>query len=389
MRAERGADILTRTRCTAARRDGDRWVATLEDVADRRDAARSRARALVNAAGPWVADVHRRRARRQAPARRCAWSRAATSSCRSCSRATRPTSCRTPTGASSSPFPMSGDFTLIGTTDMPYRRRSGEGARSSPTRPTISATSINRYLQAQITPADVVWTYSGVRPLYDDEAANASAVTRDYVLELDERDGQAPLLSIFGGKITTYPQARRACAGEAASRFFRQMRPAWTASGAAARRRHAGCGFRRLPRRSMRARLALAAGRPRRGAWRAPMARACERILGNAGALADLGRDFGDGLYEREVDYLVDQEWAMTAEDVLWRRSKLGLHVAPETARAAPGCMVRRSRARQPMPRALRPACRMTPGRQNTPISGTTPGIGRAGLRRPVAGPAA
>ena len=323
--ADRGAAVFTRTRCLSARRSGDRWIATLQDLksGERRDIA---ARVLVNAAGPWVADfidrvgVKRRHALRlvkgshiivprlfdggqayilQNDDRRIVFA-----------------------------IPYERDFTLIGTTDLAY-----EG---DPLQVKISAEEtdylcavINRYFKRNVTPADVVRTYSGVRPLYDDAAQSASAVTRDYVFELDTEG--APLLSIFGGKITTF----RKLAEHALERLrshLPQMGPAWTAG--------ATLPGGDMPDADFDGFLAQA-----RGDWPwlpADLARRLaraygtrmQRILANAGSLANLGRDFGGGIYEREIRYLMEQEWALSAEDVLWRRSKLGLHVAPETAAA-------------------------------------------------------
>jgi glycerol-3-phosphate dehydrogenase len=176
----------------------------------------------------------------------------------------------------------------------------------------------------------VIWTYSGVRPLLAGEAANLSAVTRDYLLESDAMSERAPLLSVFGGKLTTYRRlAEEALDSLAIS--LSHMRPAWTA--------HASLPGGDIPNADFDAFLTEFR---RANAWLPePLARRyaraygtrVDRLLAGARSLAELGEDFGDGLYEAEVSYLVTQEWARTAEDVLWRRSKLGLHVGEETVR--------------------------------------------------------
>ena len=226
-------------------------------------------------------------------------------------------------------IPFERDFTLIGTTDVEYV---GDPADASITDAEIAylCEMANHYFAHAISPADVVWSYSGVRPLLADDAANLSAVTRDYVLECDAISERAPLLSVFGGKITTY----RRLAEEALDLLARRlthMKSAWTANaplpgGDIANADFEGflAGFRRsapwLPDALAR-RYARAYGTR------------VDRLLAGARSLADLGEDFGGGLYAAEIDYLIKKEWAQTAEDILWRRSKLGLHVSDETAR--------------------------------------------------------
>jgi glycerol-3-phosphate dehydrogenase len=184
----------------------------------------------------------------------------------------------------------------------------------------------NRFLAKPLTEADVVSSYAGVRPLYDDGSDNPSEVTRDYVLKLD--DAGAPLLSIFGGKITTYRCLAEESLGKLA-RFFPRMRGSWTAGGPLpggvpnfnAFRDEMAARYPKLGRE-------LLAGIVRRHGALAP------KILGDAKGLDDLGRHFGGGLTAREIEYLRAEEWAVTAEDILWRRTKCGLHMA-EAERAA------------------------------------------------------
>lgn len=226
-------------------------------------------------------------------------------------------------------IPYQGAYSLIGTTDI---------AVDEFVAPKISDGEIDylckaasAYTLKPVKPADVVWTYSGVRPLYDDGGADASAITRDYVLELNQTAG-APLLNIFGGKLTTYRRLAEH-ALEKIHPHFPAMGPAWT---------HA----RPLPGGDFAGGLpALVAEIARRHPWlpaeHVPgIARrhgsTALRWLEHANGIADMGEHFGAGLYEREISHMRTDEWAFTAEDVLWRRSKCGLMMtAPERERVA------------------------------------------------------
>jgi glycerol-3-phosphate dehydrogenase len=219
-------------------------------------------------------------------------------------------------------IPYQNDFSLIGTTDIPV----GEYEH-----PEISSEEIgylcsiaSAYLAKPIAPEEVVWTYSGVRPLYDDGSTDPAAVTRDYVLKLDADDGVAPLLSIFGGKITTYRRLAEQALREIAP-FFPEMKSPWTKAeplpGGDITRGDLAAYERELKARypSLDPRL-LGALAGRHGTR-------SSRVLGNAKMAADLGRHFGDTLFAAEIDYLIAQEWATSAEDILWRRTKCGLHM--------------------------------------------------------------
>jgi glycerol-3-phosphate dehydrogenase len=183
-------------------------------------------------------------------------------------------------------------------------------------------------MRTPVWPRQVVHSFSGVRPLHDDKAANASAVTRDYVLDCDAPPGEAPILSVFGGKITTYRRlAERALA--ALAPYLNPPRPApWTGSAPLPGGDIEGGDFERFLRIFHDENAWLPAATARRLA-RAYGTRA-KAVLGGARSLADLGADFGAGLSQAEIDYLISQEWARTADDVLWRRSKLGLHMNPD-----------------------------------------------------------
>jgi D-erythritol 1-phosphate dehydrogenase len=222
-------------------------------------------------------------------------------------------------------IPYQDEFSLIGTTDLAVDEFDS---------PAISETEVdylckiaNAYLAQPIAPSDVVWSYSGIRPLYDDGSVDPSDITRDYVFELQaDDDERAPLLSIFGGKITTYRRLAEAALGKLKP-FLPAMRGDWTRreplpggdlprGGLAAYERGLAAQWPWLPDDLRRALL-------RRHGSRTP------RVLGEAKSVDELGRHFGHTLYAAEVDYMVAQEWARTAEDVLWRRTKCGLHLDP------------------------------------------------------------
>ncbi|PRE12666.1 glycerol-3-phosphate dehydrogenase [Burkholderia multivorans] len=325
---ERGAEILTRTKLVSAERRSDEWEARLQQP----DGAIRivRARAIANAAGPWVGDVLHGALGRGAhhSVRLVKGSHIVT---RRLFDHDHAYIFQNPDKRIIFAIPYERDFTLIGTTDVEYT--------SDPARVAIDrdetqylCDSINRYFKRKISPADVHWTYSGVRPLLEDEnAANASAVTRDYRLEMDDGEG-APLLSVFGGKITTFRKLAEE-AGDMLCRALDRDAPAWTAGAPLPGGDIANAKFDAFADAFAKRHRWLPAPLARRYA-RAYGTRAA-RIVGNARSLADLGAEIVPGLFEAELRYLRDTEWATCAQDVLWRRSKLGLHVAPGTLDAA------------------------------------------------------
>ena len=321
--AARGAHILTRTRCSHAVRESGLWRLTLT-TADQTETRT--ARVLVNAAGPWVAgvlnDVIGQSSR--VPIRLVKGSHLIVRRLFDHDRCyifqnTDRRICFA--------IPYEDDFTLIGTTDLDY---SGDPAdvTVSPDEETYLLTAVSAYLARPIDPTSIVWRYSGVRPLRDDGATKAQDATRDYVLELQ---GDPPLLSAFGGKITTYRRLAEAAIARL-NPFFPNLPKTWTASvplpggdfpwdGQPTLRADLQSAYPFLPSRTI-ARLVRSYGTLARD------------MLGDARQPGDLGRSFGAGLTERETDYLVRHEWACTPDDILWRRSKLGLHMT-EDERAA------------------------------------------------------
>jgi glycerol-3-phosphate dehydrogenase len=316
--AERGAVVRTRTRCVGAQR-GDEWRLTLED-AGRRDTAT--ARVLVNATGPWLARFAESVLREQkaAPVRLDKGSHIVV---RRLFEHDRGYIFQTPDRRVVFALPYESDFTLIGTTDRSF---AGDPGGVTPGADEIAylCAAANGYLRATITPADVVWSFAGVRSLYDDGSKQAQDTTRDYVLALDE--APAPLLTVYGGKITTY----RRLAEHAVDRLAHVVKagPAWTAGSHLPGGDFLYDGIEALVAAARKSWPFLAEGHARR-LIRAYGTRV-HRVLGSARQLDDLGANFGADLTAAEVRYLVEREWTRTADDLLWRRSKLGLRVSAE-----------------------------------------------------------
>ncbi len=305
---ERGAEIATRTEFLSARRDGEAWVAELAG------GRAVRATIIVNAAGPWVAETLNQRLETEAESR---------------VRLIKGSHILVPRlyegdhayilqqadGRVVFALPY-GDRNLIGTTDVPVA--APEDAVCTPDEIAYLCAAANAYFTTQVGPADVSWSYAGVRALYDDGEAEAKDVTRDYHLELDDTPGPK-LLSVFGGKITT----ARHLAVEALDRLgiggFKFTRRTPLPGGDI----DAAFNLALIPLalwmpEELLARLARAYGTR------------IVKLVGSAVHLRDLGRHFGAGLYEREVRYLIDTEFARTAEDIIWRRTRLGLKLTPK-----------------------------------------------------------
>lgn len=329
--AARGAVIETRTRCLSAAREDGAWTLTLAD-ADGTARRTLRARALVNAAGPWVSSVLGGVMGANAPAA----VRLVQGSHIVVPRLFAHDRCYIFQNADRRivfAIPYETDFTLIGTTDSDWQGDPADVAASAGEIAYL-CDAVSAYLKRPVTPADVVWTYSGVRPLYDDGATAAQEATRDYVLSLDAPGAQPPALSVFGGKITTYRRLAEAALAKLSPHLPRRVGEAegWTGQAALPGGDFPRAGFDTLVARIGAPRPWL----PRPLARR--LARAygteAEALLAGAAAMADLSRDFGAGLTEAELTYLSRNEWARTGDDVLWRRSKLGLRLT-EAQRAA------------------------------------------------------
>jgi glycerol-3-phosphate dehydrogenase len=246
-------------------------------------------------------------------------------------------------------IPYEQDFTLIGTTDQDYQGELGD-IRISAEETAYLCNLANGYFARQIAPKDVVWSYSGVRPLYDDGASAAQAATRDYVLALDADNGQPALLSVFGGKITTYRRLAEH-ALEKLSPFLGgdvEAKKGWTGREPLPGGEFAVDAVAAQVDQLMKRYGFLA--RPHAARLVRMYGTRAKDMLGAAQSAADLGRDFGATLTEAEVGYLMREEWAQRAEDVLWRRSKLGLRLSAEQAAAVASAMEARRRNAAPQP---------------------------------------
>lgn len=313
--AERGAVIRTRTRCVLAERT-DMWRLVL-NARGQRDVVT--AGVLINAAGAWV-ESFAGTVLRMKPQDRLRLDKGSHIVVRSLFDHDRAYILQAVDGRVVFAIPFERDFTLIGTTDQAF---AGDPSTVAPSGEEIDYLCgvANEYFQTAIGAADVVWTFAGVRSLYDDGARKSQDIGRDYALILDERTGEAPVLTVYGGKITTY----RRLAEDALARlshFFPHTRP-WTAQSSLPGGDFIYDGVDTLVERTQRTWRFLTADHARRlvGAYGTRV----ERVLDKATGLDDLGMRFGADLTAAEVRYLMTKEWAQTPDDVLWRRSKLGL----------------------------------------------------------------
>jgi glycerol-3-phosphate dehydrogenase len=339
--AMRGAEIRTHTTLISASRHGTEWRARLQDDAgDEYDVV---ARILVNAGGPWIADLLRRTGLVSHAGLRLV-------------KGSHIVVPRLYQGEHAFllqnddhrivfVIPYEREFTLIGTTEFPFAGNPAD-AQISTEEIEYLCRAVGRWFPGAPEPRDIVWTYAGVRPLYEDHSSSAAAVTRDYVFELDENG--PPALSVFGGKLTTY----RRLAEHALERLAPHipgLAPAWTADALLP-------GGEGMPAGGV---AALATDFERNYSYlntatAQRLARSYGTDVRRFLTRGDPGRDFGHGLFEAELRWLVEHEWARTAEDVLWRRTKLGLHFGPEETRALDAYLAeKRAVARSGRPAAL------------------------------------
>ncbi|MFK0313771.1 glycerol-3-phosphate dehydrogenase [Pseudomonas sp. NPDC090233] len=317
---ENGAHIHTRTRCLRAERVDGLWQVDLQ-LAD--GSLRSiRARALVNAAGPWVASFIKDDLKLDAPygIRLIQGSHIIVPRLYEGEHAyilqnedQRIVFC----------IPYLDRFTLIGTTDREY---SGDPAKVAITDQETDylLNVVNQHFNQPLSRADILHTYSGVRPLCNDESDNPSAVTRDYTLALSAEAGQAPLLSVFGGKLTTYRKLAESAMAELKP-FFTQMRGSWTADAPLPGGENMTTGLA-LADAILARHGWLAADIARR--WAHTYGSRAWQLLDGVEGPQDLGQPIGGGLFSHEVNYLCREEWAVDADDILWRRTKLGLFIS-------------------------------------------------------------
>jgi glycerol-3-phosphate dehydrogenase len=314
-----GATICTQHTCIKALRENDHWLIKLKNNFTQ-DVSTIKCKVLVNAAGPWVADLFKTVIDVKAPqnVRLIKGSHIVVPKIHDGDKAYI---LQNEDHRIVFIIPYEGDFTLIGTTDIEVNQ--------DPSTVKISDDEIayligitNKNFKNKINRSDIVHTYSGVRPLLDDESSSAQAITRDYTLEISNENDAPPLLSIFGGKITTYRKLAEA-AVDKISPFFEKAGPSWTKSTT-------------LPGGDFSSHENLSKELAKQYPWLDTAIKnryvrsygtLAHQILSSCHSIKDMGKDFGAGLYECEVQYLINSEWAHSSEDLLWRRSKLGLRL--------------------------------------------------------------
>ena len=343
--ARRTADVRVGVEMVSARREGSHWTLQLRHEGSGQPRT-EQARALVNAAGPWVETVLGARLGQNGRAR-VRLVKGSHIVVRRLFEHERAYIFQNADGRVVFAIPYERDFTLIGTTDVEFEGDPG-AVRIDRAEIDYLCAAASAYLARPVSPSDVVWTYAGVRPLYDD-GDDAQSVTRDFVLELDAPAQGPPVLSVFGGKITTYRRLAEAALAKLAP-WLPAAGPAWTRGATLPGGDFPSDGFEDL----------AASIAHEHGYLPAPLARRLARAYGTQSrimlegcrTIADLGEHFGADLYEREVAWVMDHEWARTADDVLWRRSKLGLRVSPaERARLETAMASRVTSIDAPLPR--------------------------------------
>ncbi|HET8708131.1 MAG TPA: glycerol-3-phosphate dehydrogenase, partial [Pseudomonadales bacterium] len=340
---ERGAEILTRTRCVSAKRENDAWKITLQ--CQQSGATREiAAKALVNAAGPWSQHFIEKHMKAQSPRklrqikgshiivpRLYAGDHAYILQCED--------------QRIVFVIPFFENYSVIGTTDCEYK---GDLNKVSIDENEINylLKVVNDHFKVEVNRSHIISTYSGVRPLCDDESTSPSAITRDYTLDIADQDGVAPILNIFGGKLTTYRRLAESALVKLAP-YFPAMTAAWTANACLpggdipnedfpAFQREMQLHYPWVP-------VAMINRLCRQYGTR------MHKLLDGALALTDLGICFGQDLYEKEVNYLCEHEWARTVEDIIWRRTKLKLALNANEIEALANYL-------NPAPKAFSPA---------------------------------
>ena len=323
---EMGARIFSRHRCVSARRSDDGKLWHIELASPTGAPVHLKARGLVNAAGPWVKHFLDEQTSIRTP-KRVRLIKGSHIVVPRLYEGDHAFILQNSDNRIVFVIPYERDFSVIGTTDIPSEF--GEKPVCTPEEITYLCNIASRYMQNPVTPEDVVWTYSGVRPLFDDGDDDPSAVTRDYHLEVDAPQGAAPLLSVFGGKITTYRRLAEHALADLSS-YYPHMGNVWTATRPVYDGEMADAPtFEEAFDQFVDAAARIKPGLPRELVR--ILARrhgsGLDELLEQVKTVADLGRFFGGHLYEVEVRYLIRDEWAVEAEDILWRRTKEGLHM--------------------------------------------------------------
>jgi glycerol-3-phosphate dehydrogenase len=322
---ECGATILTRTKCVNAERGADSWNVSLEDRNDN-SIHHVTAKVIINAAGPWVSSLFGDSLSMKAP-KNIRMVKGSHIVVPRLNRETEAYMLQNEDERIVFVIPYEDQFSLVGTTDVDYEG-DPKKARISPEETEYLLDIVNTHFKRQLTDSDVVWSYSGVRPLMDDEEGDAKKASRDYSFEVSKEKDKAPVISVFGGKITTYRKLAEA-ATDKLCQFFPHASGPWTKTGI-------------LPGGDFENHDTLEARLSSDYPW-LPEAVASRyvrtygtdsfKILGNTTSVQDLGYRFAGTLYEEEVRYLIKHEWAMTSEDILWRRTKQGLYATEDDVR--------------------------------------------------------
>ncbi len=336
---EKGADVVTRTRCLSAQRVEGYWVVELENA---QGSFKIKAKALVNAAGPWVAQFIKQDLQLKSPygIRLIQGSHIVVPKLYEGDKAfIMQNDDRRIVFA----IPYLDQYTMIGTTDREYQGDPSKVQITQAETDYLLEVS-NAHFKKQLTQADIIWTFAGVRPLCDDESDNPSAITRDYTLALSqETHDQAPLLSVFGGKLTTYRKLAESAMHQL-NPFFPEMKESWTASEALPGGENMASAEQLA--KEIRAQITdVSESLAKR--WATSYGSRIWNILGESVSIDQLGLSFGHGLFAKEVDYLCRFEWVTNSQDVLWRRSKLGLSFTQKETEALDAYLIAKTHSNE------------------------------------------
>lgn len=324
--AEHGAEIETRAQCISARREKEYWNLTISDQSTGKQ-RQIQAKTLINASGPWM-DTTLDTIEHKESTEHIRMVKGSHIIVNKLFNHSRAYIFQNEDGRIIFAIPYEKDFTLIGTTDVDYHGDPDDVAITDDEIDYLCRAA-SEYFTSIIQPADVVSTYSGIRPLFDDGKSDAKAATRDYVLKLDDTSGAPPLLSIYGGKITTYRKLAESVLEKLAP-YLPAMGPTWTADAPMPGGDFAPTEFDLEVQRLLASCPPLSNDLANR-LIRTYGTRAAE-MCKSVSSIEDMGLCFGSNLYEFEVDYLINNEWARTADDVLWRRTNLGLVFSSQEA---------------------------------------------------------
>lgn len=316
----RGGEVRTRTEALRAERNDGVWHITLRDEITGEESV-VRSRALLNAAGPWVQSFFDQGLKQKSP-RKIRLIKGSHIIVPRIHEEPRAYILQNEDNRIVFVIPYLDKYSLVGTTDVEYKGDPADVCCSEDEKRYL-CDIVNKHFKQQISLKEIVWDYSGVRPLCEDESDSPQAITRDYTMELEDEDGKAPLLSVFGGKLTTYRKLGEAAVGKLQP-YFPDMSESWTKTcqlpGSEGFKDVQGCTEELcnvhpwLPR-EIASRLSGTYGN------------LSGRLIGKSRSLDGLGEHFGAGLYAAEVDYLIEHEWAYQIEDILWRRTKLGIEL--------------------------------------------------------------